>query len=105
MNYVSGTRSRPTCGCAFSLLLWECQPRNRPMSWADNREAQVLPPTLARRKILLERKVTEMSKEYSFVLDANGKRLDPTIMQNAWRLVRKEKAILVSNYPMTIRLK
>ena len=46
-----------------------------------------------------------MSKEYSFVLDANGKRLDPTIMQNAWRLVRKEKAILVSNYPMTIRLK
>lgn len=46
-----------------------------------------------------------MSKEYSFVLDANGKRLDPTIMQNAWRLIRQKKAVLVSKYPMTIRLK
>ena len=46
-----------------------------------------------------------MSKEYSFVLDANGKRLDPTIMQNAWRLVRQKKAVLVSKYPMTIQLK
>lgn len=46
-----------------------------------------------------------MSKEYSFVLDANGKRLDPTIVQNAWRLVRQKKAVLVSKYPVTIRLK
>lgn len=45
-----------------------------------------------------------MSKEYSFVLDASGKRLDPTIVQNAWRLVRQKKAVLVSKYPMTIRL-
>lgn len=63
------------------------------------------PLTLARRKILPKGKVTEMSKEYAFVLDANGKRLDPTIVQNAWRLVRKEKAILVSKYPIVIRLK
>ena len=45
-----------------------------------------------------------MPKEYSFVLDANGKRLDPTIRQNAWRLVRQHKAILVGKYPMTIQL-
>ncbi|MCI6101243.1 MAG: RNA-guided endonuclease IscB [Selenomonas sp.] len=45
-----------------------------------------------------------MSKEYSFVIDANGKRLDPTIVQNAWRLVRQKKAVLVSKYPMTIQL-
>lgn len=105
MNYVSGTRSKLTCGCAFSPLLWECQPRNRPMSWTDNTETHILPLTLARRKILPQGKVTEMSKEYSFVLDANGKRLDPTIVQNAWRLVRQKKAALVSKYPMTIRFK
>lgn len=46
-----------------------------------------------------------MPKEYAFVLDAGGRKLDPTIMQNAWRLVRQGKAILVSKYPMSIRLK
>jgi len=63
------------------------------------------PLTLARRKFLPQGKVTEMSKEYSFVLDVNEKRLDPTIVQNAWRLVRQKKAVLVSRYPMTIQLK
>lgn len=63
------------------------------------------PLTLARRKFLPKGKVTEMSKEYSFVLDMNEKRLDPTIVQNAWRLVRQKKAVLVSRYPMTIQLK
>ena len=44
-------------------------------------------------------------KEYSFVLDAEGKKLDPTIIQNAWRLVRQKKATLVAKRPMTIQLK
>ena len=42
--------------------------------------------------------------EYAFVLDAGGHRLDPTIIQNAWRLLRQKKAVLVSRLPMTIRL-
>ena len=44
-------------------------------------------------------------KEYSFVLDAEGKKLDPTIIQNAWRLVRQKKATLIAKRPMTIQLK
>ena len=44
-------------------------------------------------------------KEYAFVLDAEGKKLDPTIIQNAWRLVRQKKATLVAKRPMTIQLK
>lgn len=42
---------------------------------------------------------------YSFVLDANGKRLSPTKEQKAWYLIRKKRAILVSKYPMVIQLK
>jgi HNH endonuclease len=45
-----------------------------------------------------------MPKKYSFVLDADGKQLDPTIEQNAWRLVRQKKACLVSKFPMVIQL-
>lgn len=45
-----------------------------------------------------------MLKEYSFVLDANGAKLDPTIVQNAWRLIRQKKAKLVSKFPMVIQL-
>ena len=45
------------------------------------------------------------SKEFAFVLDANGKQLDPTIVQNAWRLVRQKKAKLISKFPMFIQLK
>lgn len=45
-----------------------------------------------------------MLKEYSFVLDANGTKLDPTIIQNAWRLIRQKKARLVSKFPMVIQL-
>lgn len=44
-------------------------------------------------------------KEYAFVLDAEGKKLDPTIVQNAWRLVRQKKATLIAKRPMTIQLK
>lgn len=43
-------------------------------------------------------------KKYAFVLDAEGKQLDPTIEQNAWRLVRQRKARLVSKFPMVIQL-
>lgn len=45
-----------------------------------------------------------MLKEYSFVLDANDVKLDPTIVQNAWRLIRQKKAKLVSKFPMVIQL-
>lgn len=43
-------------------------------------------------------------KKYAFVLDAKRKQLDPTIEQNAWRLVRQYKARLVSKFPMIIQL-
>ena len=43
-------------------------------------------------------------KEYAFVIDANDKKLDPTTIQNAWRLIRKNKAKLISKYPMIIQL-
>ena len=43
-------------------------------------------------------------KKYAFVLDAEGKQLDPTIEQNAWRQVRQHKAKLVSRFPMVIQL-
>ena len=43
-------------------------------------------------------------KNYAFVLGQDGQRLDPTIEQNAWRLVRQHKAKLVSKFPMVIRL-
>ena len=45
-----------------------------------------------------------MLKEYSFVLDKKGQKLDPTIIQNAWRLIRQKKAKLVSKFPMVIQL-
>ena len=45
-----------------------------------------------------------MPKKYSFVLDADEKQLDPTIEQNAWRLVRQKKANLVSKFPLIIQL-
>ena len=41
---------------------------------------------------------------YSFVLDANGKTLSPTKETKAWYMIRKEKAKLVSKYPMVIQL-
>ena len=43
-------------------------------------------------------------KNYAFVLGQDGQRLDPTIEQNAWRLIRQHKAKLVSKFPMVIRL-
>ena len=46
----------------------------------------------------------ENKKEFAFVLDGNGKQLDPTVIQNAWRLIRKQKAVLVSKFPMVIKL-
>ena len=50
--------------------------------------------------------LSEMTKEkeYAFVLDVDGKRLDPTTIQKAWILIRKGKAKLVSKYPMVIQL-
>jgi len=44
-------------------------------------------------------------KEYSFVLDKNDNKLSPTPINNAWYLIRKQRAILISKYPMVIQLK
>lgn len=43
-------------------------------------------------------------KEYAFVLDEEGKQLSPTEVIKAWYLIRKQKAKLISKYPMTIQL-
>ena len=43
--------------------------------------------------------------EYAFVQDCKKRKLSPTPIDNAWYLIRKQKAILVSKYPMVIQLK
>ena len=43
--------------------------------------------------------------EYCFVQDCNGKKLSPTKVNKGWYLIRKQRAILVSKYPMVIQLK
>ena len=43
--------------------------------------------------------------EYCFVLDCNNKKLSPTKTNKAWYLIRKQRADLVSKYPMVIRIK
>ena len=42
--------------------------------------------------------------EYCFVLDYNGNKLSPTNINKAWYLIRKDKAILISKFPMIIKL-
>ena len=71
------------------------------MSCRDNMETYVLFLTSARRKIPQKCEVAEMPsfKEYSFALDANGQQLDPTLVNNAWRLVRQKKAKLIFKFP------
>jgi len=49
--------------------------------------------------------MTTNLKEYSFVQDCKGRKLSPTLINNAWYLIRKQKATLVSKYPMVIQLK
>ncbi len=49
--------------------------------------------------------MTNTSKEFSFVQDCNGKRLSPTPANNAWYLIRKQRATLVCKYPMVIQIK
>lgn len=44
------------------------------------------------------------TKEYAFVIDCKGKHLSPTPVGNAWYLIRKQRAKLISKYPMTIQL-
>ena len=46
-----------------------------------------------------------MTIEYCFVIDCKGKKLSPTPINNAWYLIRKQKATLISKYPMIIQLK
>jgi len=47
-----------------------------------------------------------MSKEilYSFVIDSRGLSLSPTRSEKAWYFIRKGKAKLVTQYPLTIKL-
>ena len=47
----------------------------------------------------------QKQKEYAFVLDLKDNKLAPTNENKAWILIRKEKAILISKYPMVIQLK
>jgi len=49
--------------------------------------------------------IINKQKEYCFVLDKYNKKLSPTPVNNAWYLIRKQKALLVSKYPMIIQLK
>lgn len=42
---------------------------------------------------------------YCFVLDAQGNKLSPTKENRAWYLIRKQKAVLKSKFPMVIQLK
>ncbi|WP_280956794.1 RRXRR domain-containing protein [Acetohalobium arabaticum] len=41
---------------------------------------------------------------YAFVLDNEGKMLDPTKTKKAWYLIRQGKAELVEEYPLIIQL-
>ena len=45
-----------------------------------------------------------LKKEYSLVIDSEGKRLSPTPINNGWFLIRKGRAKLISKYPMVIQL-
>ncbi|MFW6377462.1 MAG: RNA-guided endonuclease IscB [bacterium] len=47
-----------------------------------------------------------MSKkeEFAFVVDKENKKLKPTKVSKAWYLIRKNKAKLISEYPMVIKL-
>lgn len=45
-----------------------------------------------------------MIKAYAFVLDASGKKLDPTPENKAWYLIRNKKATIVQLIPLTIKL-
>lgn len=48
--------------------------------------------------------MTLKQKEYAFVVDCNGKQLAPTNVNKAWLLIRKNRATLVSKFPMVIQL-
>jgi len=43
--------------------------------------------------------------EYCFVIDINNKPLAPTKINKAWYLIRKQKAVLISKYPMVIQVR
>lgn len=43
--------------------------------------------------------------ELCYVIDKNDKPLEPTNYNNGWRLIRKQKAVLISMYPFVIKLK
>ena len=60
--------------------------------------------TWAKRNVLPKGKVTEMSKNYCFVIDGEGKPLDPMLVNKAWYKIRKKHAKLVNKFPMTIQL-
>ena len=44
------------------------------------------------------------SKEFCFVIDADGKQLAPTTVNRGWYLIRKNKAKLVERFPLVIQL-
>jgi len=60
--------------------------------------------TLARREVPRKGGWSEMTQQYAFVIDKEGKRLSPTKANKAWYLIRKGRAELVEQFPMVIRL-
>ncbi|WP_291579247.1 RNA-guided endonuclease IscB [Clostridium sp. UBA6640] len=48
--------------------------------------------------------MTKNQKDYSFVKDKKGRKLDPCLCNKAWILIRKKKARLLQKYPMAIQL-
>lgn len=53
-----------------------------------------------------ERKVSETTgtKEYAFVLDADGKQLSPMRTEKAWCKIRHNQVKLINKYPMVVQL-
>lgn len=44
------------------------------------------------------------TKQFSLVIDSEGKQLSPTNANKAWYLIRKQKAKLITRFPMVIQL-
>lgn len=74
------------------------------MSCGDNRETQKHYIDIGTKENTPKGRQSEMTK-YCFMLDADGKSLSPTKEVKGWYMIRKDKAILISKYPMVIQLK
>jgi len=73
-----------------------------------NKKVENLQENVIEKEITIEKEIIKEEiikvKEYSFVLDANDKKLSPTPVNKAWYLIRKGRATLIEKYPMVIKL-